>query len=282
MIACKPLLTYWRGRKKAGEADLARCIKLQEEAHREQREKEDAQSRRKVQSLVRDPECAAAPAAAASAVQRPTDVPAQCKLAYDKAHALLGQACCLIFDTETNGFGGCVISPAWILAREDGSELASYESLWSLPQGERFDRVASKKSHKITEAQLRRGTDPKPELAELFCLLLAALAGGLCVAAHNASFDVTRLNRSANRHGLSLPLISSATMLCTMHNATKHCGLRCRGTKRRKVPKLKAPKLEELYFFLFTRKPTGRLHNALVDCKVTLACYMEGRKRKWW
>ena len=35
-------------------------------------------------------------------------------------------------------------------------------------------------------------------------------------------------------------------MLCTMHSATRHCGLRKRGGKQ-----AKAPRNEELYLFLF-------------------------------
>ena len=69
----------------------------------------------------------------------------------------------------------------------------------------------------------------------------------------------------------------SALLLCTMHNATKHCGLRKRGNKS-----LKAPRNEELYMHLFKRKPTGRLHRALPDCCVTLACYVKGSELKWW
>ena len=34
---------------------------------------------------------------------------------------------------------------------------------------------------------------------------------------------------------------------------------------------------------MFKKKPAGRSHNALVDCKVTLACYIEGStETKWW
>ena len=51
--------------------------------------------------------------------------------------------------------------------------------------------------------------------------------------------------------------------------ATKHCRLRTRGNQR-----LKAPRNEELYRFLFERAPPGRLHRALADCRVTLASYM--------
>ena len=73
------------------------------------------------------------------------------------------------------------------------------------------------------------------------------------------------------------PSLRSATMLCTMHSATRHCGLRKRGGKQ-----AKAPRNEELYLFLFGSKPAGQLHSALPDCRVTLASYIEGRRRKWW
>ena len=71
--------------------------------------------------------------------------------------------------------------------------------------------------------------------------------------------------------------LRTADMLCTMHGATKHCGLRKRGGKS-----LKAPKNEELYVHLFMRKPTERLHRALPDCRVTMACFIKGRQLRWW
>ena len=84
------------------------------------------------------------------------------------------------------------------------------------------------------------------------------------------------LNHTAHVQKLP-PSLRSASMLCTMHNATKHCGLRKRGNKA-----LKPPRNEELYKFLFGREPTGRLHSALADCRVTLDSFVEGRKRRWW
>jgi hypothetical protein len=104
----------------------------------------------------------------------------------------------------------------------------------------------------------------------------AALAAGVRVVAHHASFDVRHLNHTANVQKLPASL-RSASMLCTMHSATKHCGLRKRGNRA-----LKAPRNEELYTFLFKCKPTGQLHRALTDCRVTLASFIEGRNRKWW
>ena len=107
-------------------------------------------------------------------------------------------------------------------------------------------------------------------------LVAAAEAKGVRVVAHNASFDVRVLNHTAVCQGLA-PLLRSASMLCTMHNATRHCGLREKGGRR-----LKAPRNEELYQFLFGRKPCEQLHSALPDCRVTLAAYIEGHNRKWW
>ena len=99
---------------------------------------------------------------------------------------------------------------------------------------------------------------------------------GRRIVAHHASFDVRMLNHTAICQGLA-PSLRSAAMLCTMHNATRHCGLRKRGGKS-----LKAPRNEELFIFLFGRKPAVQLHSALPDCRVTLASYIEGHKRKWW
>ena len=97
------------------------------------------------------------------------------------------------------------------------------------------------------------------------------------MVAHNASFDVARLNHTAFRHKVGVEPLRSASMLCSMHNSTKHCGLRKRGGKS-----LKTPKNEELYEFLFKRKPPGPLHRALPDCRVTLACFVKGMELKWW
>jgi DNA polymerase-3 subunit epsilon len=251
--------------------------KLQEAALKECEEAR----RRRTQPLAAGVEAAptgtAAPADSRTAtVKRPGDVPELCKAAYDHAHGHLGDACCLVFDTETSGFGGCVLQLGWTLACADGNELAAYEKKWLLPTGERIHSKAFE-AHGISAAQLRReGVSAKPELAEFFALVAAALAAGVRVVAHNASFDVRHLNHTATVHKLSSPL-RSASMLCTMYSATKHCGLRKRGNKA-----LKPPRNEELYIFLFNRKPQEQLHSALGDSRVTLASYIEGRRRMWW
>ena len=182
-----------------------------------------------------------------------------------------------MFDTETSGLGGCVLDLGWVLADSHGFELAVYYKLWHLPHGERIHSKAFG-CHRISAAALQRdGLDPKPEISEFFALVSAALAQKVVVAAHNASFDVGRLNHTARRHQVKVAPLRSALLLCTMHNATKHCGLRNRGSRA-----LKPQRNEELYQHLFKRAPPGPLHRALPDCRVTLACYVKGHDLKWW
>ncbi|KAL1523514.1 hypothetical protein AB1Y20_018451 [Prymnesium parvum] len=147
-----------------------------------------------------------------------------------------------------------------------------------LPPGERIEMSAFK-AHGISLAKLTsEGVPAKPELAELMTLIAAAKAAGVRIVAHNASLEAVRvLNHTAICQGVPSPSLSSASMLCTMHNATRHCGLRKRGSKQ-----FKAPCNVELFIFLFGRKPKVQLNSALPDCRVTLASYIEGHKRKWW
>ena len=279
LITCSALLSYWKSKGKgkrlsqAQEAQVVRVTKLQDAALAE---KHEAATRRRTQPLRREPERPAAATGPAPAARRPTGVPEDCRTAYDRAHRALGNAHCLVFDTETSGFIGCVLNLGWILADANGTALATYTRLWQLPAGERIDRRALK-AHGISAARLAcEGVAAKPELAEFLALLGAAEAAGVRLVAHNASFDVGRLNHTAICQGLE-PSLRSASMLCTMHNSTRHCGLRARGARR-----LKAPRNNELYFFLFGCQPAGQLHSALPDCRVTLASYIAGHELKWW
>ena len=128
-----------------------------------------------------------------------------CASTYDAAHAALRCAVCLVVDTETSGFNGCVLDMGWIIADSTGAELASHSKLWRLPPSERIHSKAYQ-AHRISADTLRRnGSDPSTDLAELFALISAAIALGVCVVAHNASFDVRALNTTAVRHKVKLP-----------------------------------------------------------------------------
>ena len=90
---------------------------------------------------------AAAGANAAPSVSRPCMHPdtarSPCQAAlYDRAHAALAGAACLVWDTETSGFAGCVLDIGWVLADSSGAELASYSQLWRLPARERIHSQA--------------------------------------------------------------------------------------------------------------------------------------------
>ena len=76
-----------------------------------------------------------------------------CQAAYDRAHAALAGAACLVWDTETSGFAGCVLDIGWVLADSSGAELASYSQLWRLPARERIHSQAYRE-HKISAATL--------------------------------------------------------------------------------------------------------------------------------
>ena len=132
LLTCKALLSFWKSQK--NKSELARVTKLQEAALHEREEA----SRRRAQPLQEGEESAPAAKAAPIAKQakRPADVPASCKATYDRAHLCLGDAACLVLDTETGGFGVSVLQLGWILASADGTELVTYEKLWKLPKGE--------------------------------------------------------------------------------------------------------------------------------------------------
>ena len=290
LLTNKLLPAYWKAKK--NKKQLERVTALQAAALKEKEQVEEARRQRRARPLDMDMEAGPQQQEAgskrpttATAVSRPEGANAAdmtCRAAYDRAHAQLAVASSLVFDTETSGFGGCVLNLGWTLAGDAGNELAAYDRLWRLPKGERIHSRAYK-AHGISLRDLSCADSDAvsmvvPEVSEFFALVAAARAAGVRVVAHNASFDVSRLNHTAHRHGLcGGPSLRSADMLCTMHSATKHCGLRARGNKR-----LKPPRNEELYRFLFERAPPGRLHRALADCRVTLTSYVEGRKRHWW
>ena len=123
-----------------------------------------------------------------------------------------------------------------------------------------------------------QGVDPRPELGEFYSLICAALTAGVRIVGHNVSFDVARFNKTALCWGVGRQCtLTSAPFLCTMHSATKHCGLRTRGDKR-----AKAPSNQELYVCLHKRDPPGPLHRALPDSQVTLSSYIKGKELRWW
>ena len=100
------------------------------------RDRQEAETRRRTRPLQREPEqqtrAADGPSGVAATTSRPTGVPDACRAVYDRAHAALRNAHCLVLDTETSGFTGSVLNIGWILADTSGCVLMEYECLWLL------------------------------------------------------------------------------------------------------------------------------------------------------
>lgn len=191
----------------------------------------------------------------------------------------------LVFDTETAGFDGsvvqCAVISSWTSGasgaapREDPEPLAHYCRLWGLAASERM-APRSEAVHGISRNTLDRfGKPPLRELEFLRALVDAGHEGGARWVAHNAQFDITRLNATAASHGMPA-LLRLGEVFCTMAAATAHCNLATRAGRR------KPPRASELYEVLFARPFDGTLHDALEDARMTLACYEAGARRGWW
>ena len=124
----------------------------------------------------------------------------------------------------------------------------------------------------------RDGKEARPVLQSFFKLVAEAKAAGVPIVAHNASFDVSRLKKTAEVHGMpdgAVP-IDAKEALCTMQTSRAAVDARDRRGHR------KAPRLDELHEYLFDRPPAGRMHAALDDVRALAKCYVEGKKRELW
>jgi len=91
------------------------------------------------------------------------------------------------------------------------------------------------------------------------------------LVAHNAEFDARMVASECYRYGIPDFLLGK-TMYCTMKSTTQIC----------KLPGqygYKYPQLKELYFHLFRKQPTGKLHDASVDIEVTDKCWRKLQRR---
>ncbi|MBK9635062.1 MAG: WG repeat-containing protein [Bacteroidetes bacterium] len=81
--------------------------------------------------------------------------------------------------------------------------------------------------------------------------------------AHNIAFDAPIIKAEFLRANVEFSL-NDKTEICTMQSSIEYCGF----------TNNKYPKLEELYFKLFNKKPEN-LHDALQDIKYTKDCFFE-------
>ena len=184
-----------------------------------------------------------------------------------------------VFDTETSGLScnDCAVQMALGFFNEDGHPLGFYDRLWKLPPGVTVSR-GSYRIHKISMRKIEaEGYDAAPEVRKVMKIMRCMQDRGKRIVAHNAAFDCRILAQTARHHGVDGWDLSRKNVFCTMGRAKPWCNL-----KSNKTGRPKAPSNSELYKILTGCAPTGALHDALVDIKVTARSYVEGAKRGWW
>ena len=180
----------------------------------------------------------------------------------------------VVFDIESDGRSPqLVVQLAFVVLDEENREILHSSRLVSLPDGRSISYYAMR-IHGITnERLLEEGEDAQNVLSNFF----AWVANSTRVVAHNFSFDCRAVKATCRIHKLEFDCDELENKgFCTMRNSAQHLGL------LNKVGGIKPPKNVELYRYLYDKDPQGKLHDALVDCRVTAANYVGGRARGWW
>jgi DNA polymerase III epsilon subunit-like protein len=182
------------------------------------------------------------------------------------------------FDTETTGIPRNYRAPvseldnwprmvqiAWILAEEDGGEVAQAEYILR-PDGYTIPPDAAKIHGITTEIARERGRD----LAEVLREAEAAIGRATTLVAHNLEFDEKILGAEFLRRGFPNGL-ESKWRVCTMQSSTDFCRLPGRYG-------FKWPTLQELHGILFG-EPMEGAHRALSDVRACARCYGELKRK---
>lgn len=180
----------------------------------------------------------------------------------------------LFFDTETTGVPRKYDAPtsdlanwprivqlAWLLADDEGKEIASTEFIVK-PEGFVIPEGAARVHGISTERALREGRD----LAEVLAAIVPDLERADLLVAHNITFDEKILGAELLRNGHP-DLPAAKPRRCTMRESTDYCALP--GNYG-----FKWPKLQELHLKLFGEEFAGA-HDALVDVRACARCYFE-------
>ena len=186
----------------------------------------------------------------------------------------------IVFDTETSGLPKNWSAPtsdgdawprmvqlAWQLYSDDGRKLAEHNYIIK-PDGYTIpDEVA--KIHGITTERAEKEGVPLGFALKVFSSNLFYASP---LVAHNVSFDEKIVGAELMREGMEMEHaeLFATDRVCTMHGATKYCGIQ--GPRG-----LKWPKLIELHTKLFGEGFEGA-HDALVDVQALAKCYFELKK----
>lgn len=187
----------------------------------------------------------------------------------------------IVLDTETTDLNGHVISIAYVhfsMSHDCTThEIKKYKAYFKKKEDVIISQGAYDK-HQISSAYLaEHGLDPCIELTNLFVVVDEVLKSGGKIVCHNARFDVSAINRTAEAHNIPQHLKLSDT-LCTMVLSTQHV----------KLPGkygYKWPKNLELFAFLYPDEEMpceSTLHDALVDTQLTQRSFVRGCQLKWW
>jgi DNA polymerase III epsilon subunit-like protein len=184
----------------------------------------------------------------------------------------------LCFDTETAGFSPPAICQLAYSLYKNG-QVTHFNKILRLPVGVTINKAATE-IHGITNRQVAtEGWPAGPELLAFWELVQSVYADHGTVLGHNVSFDCRAFNASVQKHGITLagaPL-DAADMFCTMSASSRWSTLTTKRGGRKNF------KLAELYEALHGQPPHwARLHNALDDVHVTVACYYTGAQKGWW
>lgn len=164
-----------------------------------------------------------------------------------------------MLDVETNGYGS--FRPATQEVIQVGFILDGDESCF-LVKG--VSRINPKVPHHINVEQCETQGVTREDACDRVC---SALQKCSVVVGHNIRFDLEALNHTFGKQRI-LDAVVGKDVCCTMLTTVHICKLPGRYRHRYKYPKL-----IELYRHLFHTDPKETLHDALGDCRVTLACY---------
>ena len=185
----------------------------------------------------------------------------------------------LFFDTETTGVPRNYKAPpsdllnwprvvqlGWVVTDQQGQELKATNHIIR-PDGFMIPEVVSRIHGITTEMAMRDGVDLKVALNEIAADMSAADK----LFAHNMSFDENILGAEFLRAGRA-NVVLQKPRACTMQGSTDFCAIV--GNYGYKWPKLQELH-KELFGYLFKGD-----HDALVDVRACVRCYLELRKRE--
>ncbi len=171
---------------------------------------------------------------------------------YDNARIV--QLALLVYDIDEKTQEGTLVSEHVYVVKPDGFEIRNAHI------------------HRISDAMAKFAGIP---FADVVSKILADMATCDVLIAHNILFDRNVLLSELHRYKLNdlIYKINSMKYFCTSKGCTNITKIRYN------MLEFKQPRLGELYKFLF-KKEMVDAHDALVDTKALVECFMEMLKRK--